>query len=167
MPLDPAIKAVYVSASRRRPHASQDPATERRDALELDRQVVADFTVPVRAIETRDVTVPVPGYPDVRLRLFIPPVAGPLPAYLAFFGGSFRRGGVEWPSASSAFAFRALRTPAITVAVDYALAPEHPYPAAVHQGMAGLEWVAREGAGHGIDPARIAIGGMSSGGNLA
>ncbi|MDR1153031.1 MAG: alpha/beta hydrolase, partial [Bifidobacteriaceae bacterium] len=109
----------------------------------------------------------VPSQPDVRLRLFLPEGRGPWPAYLVFFGGSFRRGGVEWPSPSAAFAARARGAGVAAVAVDYALAPEHPYPAAVHQGMAALRWIVRDGSAHGLDPARIGIGGMSSGANIA
>jgi acetyl esterase len=143
-------------------------AEERADALAVDHEMCERFVMPARPVPTRDVIVPVEGAPDVRLRLFQPDGApGPLPAYLAFFGGSFRRGGVDWPVSSAAFAFRAIRARVATVAVDYALTPEHPYPAAVHQGMAALEWIAREGPAHGIDPERIAIGGMSAGANIA
>ncbi|MDR1427342.1 MAG: alpha/beta hydrolase [Bifidobacteriaceae bacterium] len=167
MPIDPAIAAVYARNRARGLAIPKNPAEERAYALELSQELFAEYAVPVRPVPTVDVTVPVDGAPDVRLRLFRPEIGGPLPAYVAFFGGSFRLGGVEWPAPAAAFSFRSIRSQAVTVAVDYALAPEHPYPAAVFQGMAALEWVVREGGKHGIDPARIAIGGMSSGANLA
>jgi len=51
--------------------------------------------------------------------------------------------------------------------VDYVLAPEHPYPAAVHQVYDLLVWLEAHGAEHGLDGSRLAVGGHSAGGNLA
>ena len=53
------------------------------------------------------------------------------------------------------------------VNVDYVLAPEHPFPAAVHQVHGLLGWLAEHGHEHGLDGGRLAVAGHSAGGNLA
>ena len=56
---------------------------------------------------------------------------------------------------------------AVVVSVEYSLAPEHPYPAAVEDGLEALLHLAVEADEHGIDPTRMALSGFSAGGNLA
>ncbi|CAL4858826.1 alpha/beta hydrolase [Microbacterium sp. MM2322] len=53
------------------------------------------------------------------------------------------------------------------VSVDYRLAPEQPYPAPLDDVYAGWEWIVREGAAFGLDPARVIVHGVSAGGGLA
>jgi acetyl esterase len=61
----------------------------------------------------------------------------------------------------------ALGVDAIVVSIDYRLAPEHPYPAPLDDGIAAFRWVRAHAAEFGGDPARVALGGDSAGGYLA
>ncbi len=122
---------------------------------------------PDEVAEARDVTIPGPGGP-LRLRLYrglgIPEVAA-LPTLLYLHGGGWVIGDLD----SHDGVCRRLANLAAcrVIAVDYRLAPEHPFPAAVDDAAAALAWVAGNAQSLGVDPARIAVGGDSAGGNLA
>lgn len=120
--------------------------------------------VPLRsetvAIEQRGVAT---GAAEVQVVLLRPRRAGPLPAILWLHGGGFIMG-----SAHDGHALRlAEALDCLVVSVDYRLAPEHPFPAALHDAHAVLAWLRREAASLGADAACIAIGGVSAGGGLA
>ena len=82
-----------------------------------------------------------------------------------FFGGGWTLGSID----TSDGVCRALANAAgcQVVTPGYRLAPEHPFPAAVHDCHAAVEWVAAHAAELGADPDRLAVGGDSAGGNLA
>jgi acetyl esterase len=61
----------------------------------------------------------------------------------------------------------ASRAGVIVVGIDYSLSPEQKFPVAIHETVRAVEWLRREGAAHGIDGERLAIGGDSAGANLA
>jgi len=101
------------------------------------------------------------------LRLYRSHGAGarPSPVIVFFHGGGWVLGDLE----SHDIQCRNLANAGAcsVVAVDYRLAPEHRFPAAVNDCIAAVSWVARHGAVLGVDPWRIAVAGDSAGGNLA
>lgn len=102
----------------------------------------------------------------VPLRLYRAGTASaPVPALLWFHGGGYVGGSVKQDDPICIQYARELGI--VVVSVDYRRAPEHPFPAALHDGYAALAWVAANGAQLGIDPRRIAVGGESAGGGLA
>lgn len=107
-----------------------------------------------------------PGQPDVRLRIYHPADrAGPLPGLYWIHGGGMIIGSVDTDGLRmSAFAEQ---LGCVVVAVEYRLAPEHPYPAAVEDCYTGLAWTAEHAEELGILADRLVIGGSSAGGGLA
>jgi acetyl esterase/lipase len=102
----------------------------------------------------------------VPARLYVPPEAPtPSPLLVYFHGGGHVVGDLE--SHDPVCRFLAREAGVRVLSVDYRLAPEHPFPAAVDDALAAFRGVVAQAAGLGADPARIAVGGDSAGGNLA
>jgi len=114
-------------------------------------------------LDVRDLAVEGPGG-AVPIRLYRPAVREPLPVLLYSHGGGYVLGGLD--SHDDICAEIASGAGVVVVAVDYRLAPEHRFPAAFEDCRAAQAWVIAAGSGHGIDPARLVIGGDSAGGNL-
>jgi acetyl esterase len=139
------------------------PPEEARAAFEAPAAQLFGPTDPIGSVVDR--VLPGPGGP-IRVRIYEPTGAGsPLPVLVYFHGGGWVVGSLDTHDGVG----RALaaRTPCTVVAVDYRLAPEHPFPAAVEDAWAATAWVAEHAASIGADPGRIAVGGDSAGGNLA
>ena len=87
------------------------------------------------------------------------------PLLLFFHGGGWMYGDLD--SHDAACRFLAERSGVRVLAVDYRLAPEHPFPAAYDDALAAYRWVVEHAESIGADPERLAVGGDSAGGNLA
>ena len=115
--------------------------------------------------EVRDLVIPGPAG-DLPARVYRSETRGEPPGVLAYFhGGGWCLGTLDSFDAVCRALANAAR--AMVVSVDYRLAPEHPYPAAVEDAEASTRWLAAHAPGLGGDPGRLAIGGDSAGGNLA
>jgi acetyl esterase len=139
-----------------------------RNAQKWDTKLYNKVGWPAPELASDDHTVVVPGYPDVRVRIYRPDDAAPrIPAVITFFGGSFQLGGIDWTSVDASYRLRTRDSGVAHVAVDYSRAPEWRYPTPVEQGYATLAWLVENADELGIDPARIALNGTSAGGNIA
>jgi len=166
MPLDPQIAAYLAERTGQQVPAFHELGPEGARKLVAAESALLGAPEPLES--TRDRTIPGPDS-ALRVRIYSPLghkcPTGPVPALVYFHGGGWV---VGRPEDFEVFcAAVANRTGFVVVAPSYRLAPEHPYPAAVEDAAAALEWVRRCAAELGIHPERIAVGGDSAGGNLA
>ena len=115
-------------------------------------------------LAVEDMTLPGPAG-DIPARLYRPEGPGARACLVFTHGGSFYLGGLD--SHDSIVADLAQRAGVTIIAVDYRLAPEHRFPAAVEDSLAAFNRVVERASELGVDPGRIGVGGDSSGGNLA
>jgi acetyl esterase len=162
MPLDPQAKALLDKLTAANlPNAPALTPKEARVQMEFGTMMLGRAPA-VGRIEDR--TIPGPAG-LLRLRLYWPVGPVPIPGLVYFHGGGWVVGSL----ASHDHLCRSIASDAgvAVVSVDYRLAPEHPFPAAVDDADAATEWVSAHAASLGIDPGGLAVGGDSAGGNLA
>lgn len=166
MTLDPdclKVHALY-AAAKRPPLEEQTPA-EARDGMRRSRPYLQPDAPDVGAVT--DITVAGPAGP-IGVRVYRPKTpagAGPTGALVYYHGGGWVIGDLE----SHDVLCRELCNGSghAVFSVDYRLAPEHRFPAAVDDAVAATRAIIAGAASLGIDPSRIAVGGDSAGGNLA
>ena len=114
--------------------------------------------------EVRDFTLPGPAG-DLSARSYRPEGSGRRPVLVYYFGGGWSLGTLD--TGDGVCRMLANAAGCVTVSVGYRLAPEHKFPAAVQDCYAAVAWVAAHSAELDVDAGRLAVGGDSSGGNLA
>jgi acetyl esterase len=163
MSLDPEIRALL-----ERMAASGAPPLERQsvaEARQLHAAAAASLhgpPVPVAAVEDR--AVPGPAG-DLGVRVYTPEGEPPFPIVVWFHGGGWVVGTLD--TFDPICRALAAAVPAVVVAADYRLAPEHRFPAAVEDCYAATLWASRNAAELGGAQHRLAVAGDSAGGNLA
>lgn len=166
MKLDPQIEWVLALARKARtpPVWQLSPADARRQYART--AAVLDFRdTPVWA--THELTVPTAAG-GCAARLVVPREAGPgerLALLVYFHGGGFVIGSLD--THRGLYTRLARDADCLVLAVDYRLAPEAPFPAAVEDATTALEYAFRAAGTLGADPARIMAGGDSAGGTLS
>lgn len=134
-------------------------------ARDYFRQVTRVFDRPGPGLaQVRDRRIDGPDGP-IDLRIYRPRLGEQLPACVFYHGGGFVIGGLEtYDGLCRTLASRGACT---VVSVDYRLAPEAPFPAAIDDALAAFRWTRGHAEALGIDRTRMAVAGDSAGGNIA
>ena len=161
--LHPQIQEVLrvMAEAKLRPIEAMTPPEARQQMEAMARARKAE-PLPVAKVEERMI----PGPAGViRLRLYWPQAAGPVPAIVYYHGGGHVIGSLD----THDFVARNLcgGTQALVASVDYRMGPEHKFPAAIDDSFAALNWVYANAESLGADPALIGVHGDSAGANLA
>src|SRR5438874_7218444 len=161
--LHPQIEEVLrvMAEARLRPIEAMTPA-EAREQMEATARARKAEPLPVARVEEREMAGPAGA---IRLRLYWPNAAAPVPAIAYYHGGGHVIGSLDTHDLIA----RNLCSGAgaLVVSVDYRMGPEHRFPAAVEDSFAALEWLYAHAAELGADPARLGVHGDSAGANLA
>ena len=166
MPYDPDVQVVLdmIRAAGRAPFETMTPA-EARVAFGAGRQVLQP--APAEVAEVRDTVAPGP-LGDIKVRLYRPlgtAASDVLPVLIYFHGGGWVVGDLDSHDVQCRRFANGARCR--VVSVDYRMAPEHVFPAAVNDCAAAVKWAVANAASLGIDPTKVAVAGDSAGGNLA
>ena len=129
--------------------------------------VATVHAAPHPAYDRHELVVPgESGDPDVPVVVLTPAAArGPVPVILFLHGGGMVAGTAD--SDLDLVGELAYETGCAVVSVEYRLAPEHPYPAALHDAVTALRWVTAGAGPEMLDSRRVVLAGMSAGGGLA
>ena len=157
----PSLQLVCSLAERQSPAIEEMPPV---DARKMQADSPFDMDPPIAGVETRELSVPVKGG-SIAVRAYAPEGAsGTLPGLVYFHGGGWVIGDLD---SHDGLCRRLAHLVGCRVfSVDYRLAPEHRFPTAADDCDAAYSWVLENAAELGVDPARLAAGGDSAGGNL-
>lgn len=135
----------------------------RRAERERSDRLAAEFARPIdHRVAIADVTIA-----GVRARRFMPSASRPGPTQVFLHGGGFVSGSAFEGLNTAILSERAAEAELQIIALEYGLAPRHPYPTAVRQTLAVVGELARDHQKWGLDPSRIGLGGNSAGGHIA
>lgn len=168
MPVLAPLKPLFDAIAAAQPSIGQGDPAQARAATHamMEANVLGFYARQAPAATETDVSVPVGGG-DITVRIYSPSRASdaPLPCHLYFHGGSFWLGTLDHFDPICRGLARDVGC--VVASVGYRLAPEHRFPTAPEDCLAALCWIVAHAAELGVDPARVSVGGVSAGGNLA
>ncbi len=162
MPVTPEVRSILdlLEAVGETPREQLNPTELRQGYAALS---MVESKAEMASVTDR--TIPGPAG-DIPVRIYVPTSEpGPRPVLVYFHGGGWVIGDLDTHDGT----VRAVAegSGATVVSVDYRLAPETPFPGAIDDCVAAVRWVADNAAELDVDPAHLAVGGDSAGGNLA
>lgn len=165
--LDPSLSTLLALRQWRRTAALPEDLMARieqgRAQLRTEMRHILHRPTPVGQVQN----LQLPGPQPLALRRYVPSggSTSPLPLLVFLHGGSFSSGDLDTHDELCRLLCQLGQLQ--VVAVDYRLAPEHPFPAAVEDAFAAYAYCHAQARDWGADPQRVAVGGDSAGGNLA
>ncbi len=157
------LHLVELSGRRSLTGGGGDPERIRAERR-IEAAVTAGSPIPMARVEELELPGPAGA---MRARLYTPAggshTAKPLLVY--YHGGGWVIGDLD--THDGVCRFLAAHSGAKVLSINYRLAPEHPFPAAIEDAHAAFDWAVAHATEQGADPARIAVGGDSAGGNMA
>ena len=159
--LDPQVESLLDLLNDYDISLSGDVA-ESRQQLDTMMDLAGDDPVEVGTVS--DISIPAEDH-DLPARAYVPDGEGPFPTVAFFHGGGFVLGSLD--GYDNLCRLLARRSECLVVSIDYRLAPEHPWPAALEDAYAATDWLASNAEQFSGDGGRLAVAGDSAGGNLA
>lgn len=161
MPLHPQVKLFLENMSKNKVDTFENQSVEKARQSIVNSSIIKNAE-PVKFIEDREIPGPNGSIP---IRIYKPIASESLPALVFYHGGGWVIGGID--SHDGICRSLANLSHCAIISVDYRLAPEHKFPAAVYDAYTAAKWVFENADSIGVNADKIAVGGDSAGGNLA
>lgn len=162
MPIDPKAQRLLQQLAELNipPLSTLEPVEARELSAKFRGRLLKPKTPPT----VENLTIPGPEE-EIPVRIYTPEGNSPFPLLVYFHGGGWVVGDLD--AVDNTCRALCLGAGCMVISVDYRLAPEYKFPAALEDAYAAIQWLAANASGMGGDATRLAVAGDSAGGNLA